>query len=87
MHVNASLAKQLQEWDITKVDRHDILTEARRKGFVSPIDGVDQVTPKGRDFISKWNGPMPDRAYSKKPKETMNAADQNRFEYRRSYDR
>lgn len=83
--MNASLAKQLQEWDITKIDRHDILIEARHKGFVSPVDGIDQITPKGRDFISKWNGPKPDNTYSKKPKEAKNAPNQNRFEYHRPY--
>jgi hypothetical protein len=81
MHVNASLAKQLQEWDSTKVDRHDILTESRRKGFVCPIDGVDQLTQKGRDFIVKWAGPKPENAYLKKPREISNAPEA-RFENR-----
>jgi hypothetical protein len=67
VHPNESLAKHLKEFLDTGKDRHDILNESRRKGFVVASDGTDVVTNKGTEFIEKWTSGKPESTYQRKP--------------------
>ena len=88
MHPNASLAKQLKEFKETNVDRHDIATEAKRKGFIAPIDGELKITAKGDEFIEKWLAGPPQTTYVKKREADAPRQDtRNPAPYGRTYNR
>lgn len=72
MHPNAEFAIKLKAWTETKVDHDDVVAEAQKRGFLTPVDGELSLTTTGEKFISKWTAGKPSSTYERKPIEIHN---------------
>ena len=85
-HPNADIAADLVVWRDTKVDRHGVLQDAQRKGFVSIKGGELVLTQKGIDFITKWTQGKPAGTYVRKPSEGPDNGRQSTYSNRSTRD-
>jgi hypothetical protein len=74
MHPNAEFATKLKSWVDTKVDTDDVVSDAQKRGFITPCEGQLVLTTSGEKFIAKWTAGKPTSTYERKPVETNHAA-------------
>jgi hypothetical protein len=74
MHPNAEFATKLKSWVDTKVDNDDVVSDAQKRGFITPCEGQLVLTTSGEKFIAKWTAGKPTSTYERKPVETHHAA-------------